>query len=56
VKGYNAAVGSFNSRLLPSARDTAELAGSLGLVPEELANVDTSLREVTGAAPALPES
>jgi len=56
VKGYNAAVGSFNSRLLPSARDTAKLAGSLDRMSEDLETVDPNLREVAGAAPALPEA
>ncbi len=51
AKSYNQAVGSFNNRLLPGARDTAELAGTLD-VPEEVAQATTTLREVS--RPALP--
>ena len=36
TKAFNDAVGSYNSRLLPKARDTAELAGDLANAPEEL--------------------
>lgn len=39
-KGYNAAMASFNARLLPSARKTAELAGELNLAPDELEAAD----------------
>ncbi len=53
TKGYNAAVASFNSRLLPGARDTAELAGDVRIVPEEMEPTNTALREVnTRALPA----
>lgn len=52
TKGYNNAIASFNSRLLPGARDTAELAGELNGVPDELEPVSTALREVN--ARALP--
>ncbi len=53
TKGYNAAVASFNSRLLPGARDTAELAGDVRIVPEEMEPANTALREVnTRALPA----
>lgn len=52
AKGYNQAVGSFNSRLLPSARDTAELAGS-DKTFDEVDQATTSLREVT-RLPGLP--
>ena len=52
TKGYNSAVASFNSRLLPGARDTAELAGDLNSVPDELEPANTALREVS--ARALP--
>ena len=48
---YNQAVGSFNGRLLPGARDTASLAGSLD-VPEDLDQATTALREVS--RPGLP--
>ena len=51
AKSYNLAVGSFNGRLLPGARDTAELAGTLE-VTEELEQASTTLREVS--RPALP--
>ena len=54
TKTFNAAVGSFNTRLLPSARDTAELAGALELAPEELSPAEGSVREVTGVPRALP--
>lgn len=36
TKAYNDAVGSYNRRLLPKARDTAELAGALEAAPAEL--------------------
>jgi DNA recombination protein RmuC len=53
TKGYNAAVASFNSRLLPGARDTAGLAGDVRIVPEEMEPANTALREVnTRALPA----
>jgi len=52
TKSYNSAVGSFNSRLLPGARDTAELAGDLNAAPEDLEPANTGLREVN--ARALP--
>lgn len=51
TKSFNAAVGAFNTRLLPSARDTAELAGELGLAPEEIAPTEAMLREVQGRLP-----
>ncbi len=41
TKGYNSAVGSFNARLLPGARDTAELAGAPERVPEALEPANT---------------
>lgn len=47
-KGYNSAVGSFNGRLLPGARETAELAGDLERLPGELEPAGTVLREVNG--------
>jgi DNA recombination protein RmuC len=46
AKGYNSAVGSFNGRLLPGARETAELAGNLERLPGELEPASTVLREV----------
>jgi DNA recombination protein RmuC len=49
-KGYNSAVGSFNGRLLPGARETAELAGDLERIPDELEPAATVLREVNGRA------
>ena len=45
-KAYNSAVGSFNARLLPGARDTAELAGAPERLPVELDPVATVPREV----------
>jgi len=44
-KAYNSAVGSFNGRLLPGARETAELAGDRERVPAELEPAATVLRE-----------
>ena len=41
TKGYNSAIGSFNARLLPGARDTAELAGAPERVPEALEPANT---------------
>jgi DNA recombination protein RmuC len=55
AKSYNAAVGSFNARLLPCARDAAELAGDIGLAPDEIAPAEATLREVSSSARALPE-
>ena len=46
-KAYNSAVASFNARLLPGARDTAELAGAPERLPGELDPVATVPREVT---------
>jgi hypothetical protein len=43
-------VGSFNGRLLPGARETAELAGDLERIPDELEPAATVLREVNGRA------
>ena len=54
TKAYNQAVGSFNARLLPGARDTAELAGDHTSVPDELELVNTVRREVKTRA--LPTS
>ena len=48
-------MGSFNTRLLPSARDTAELAGELGVELEELAPAEATMREVTGVTRALQD-
>ena len=44
VKNYNSAIGSYNSRLLPGARDTAELAGE-PVQPEALESIDLMPRE-----------
>jgi DNA recombination protein RmuC len=51
AKSYNQAVGSFNNRLLPGARATADLAGTLE-TPEEIEQATTTLRDVN--RPALP--
>lgn len=49
TRAFNDAVGSFNARLLPSARATAELAGVLEqAVPAELPPVEFTPREVEG--------
>lgn len=56
TRSYNAAVGSFNTRLLPSARNTAELARELALVPADLPTTDESMREVAGTQRALPDA
>jgi DNA recombination protein RmuC len=50
AKSYNAAIGSFNSRLLPSARSTAELAGELNVAHDDLTPAEVTLREVEGPA------
>jgi DNA recombination protein RmuC len=52
VKGFNQAVGSFNTRLLPGARNTAELAHKLDLVPTEAKAVETTLRTDVAELPA----
>ena len=44
VKHYNSAVGSYNTRLLPGARDTAALAGE-SAVPTALESIDLAPRE-----------
>jgi DNA recombination protein RmuC len=49
-RSYNSAIGSFNGRLLPGARETAELAGNLERIPEEIEPAATVLREVNGRA------
>lgn len=54
TKGYNNAVGSFNSRLLPGARDTAELAGVPERVPVDLEPATTAPRELSGPASRNP--
>ncbi|MCC7070069.1 MAG: DNA recombination protein RmuC [Deltaproteobacteria bacterium] len=49
TKAFNNAVGSFNARLLPSARATAELAGVLEqAMPAELPRVEATPSEVEG--------
>ena len=45
TKAYNEAVGSFNRRLLPAARDTADLAGELGAGLEDLDAQSRAVRE-----------
>jgi len=52
VKGFNQAVASFNTRLLPGARNTAELAHKLDLVPTEAKAVETTLRTDVAELPA----
>ena len=48
-KAYNKSVGSFNSRLLQSATDTAALTGDSTRLPEELEAAETlGLTEVKG--------
>ena len=60
TKAFNGAVGSFNSRLLPSARATAELAGVLEqaapaeVAPVELAPRDVEARLLDAAPPVDP--
>jgi DNA recombination protein RmuC len=51
AKSYNAAVGSFNSRLLPSARSAADLAGELSGTRDDLLPAEATLREVQTPAP-----
>lgn len=53
VKHYNQSVGSFNTRLLPGARATADLAHRADALPEEVRMVETVIR---GAAAELPSS
>jgi DNA recombination protein RmuC len=52
TKAFNDAVGSYNARMLPKARDTAELAGDLASAPEELEQQSRIVRDdiVGGAA------
>jgi DNA recombination protein RmuC len=44
-RAYNDAVGSFNRRLLPAARDTAELAGEIGIELDELDAQSRAVRD-----------
>lgn len=52
---FNDAVGSYNRRLVPKARATAELAGELEAVPEEIEPQSRSPREDIVGAPAAPK-
>jgi DNA recombination protein RmuC len=53
-KAFNKSVGSFNTRLLTSARATAEFAGDLERLPDELEGVDTITRtDISGVRPLL---
>ncbi len=53
-KAFNKSVGSFNTRLLSSARATAEFAGDLERLPADLENTDTTIRtDISGARPLL---
>jgi len=45
TKAFNDAVGSYNARMLPKARDTAELAGDLASAPEELEQQSRIVRD-----------
>ncbi|MBM3989243.1 MAG: DNA recombination protein RmuC [Planctomycetes bacterium] len=57
---FNDAVGSYNRRLVPKARDTAELAGELEAAPKEIELQLRSARtDIAGGAPGqrlLPEA
>ena len=57
---FNDAVGSYNRRLVPKARDTAELAGELEAAPREIELQLRSARtDIAGGAPGhklLPEA
>jgi DNA recombination protein RmuC len=57
TKAYNEAVGSFNRRLLPAARDTAELAGELGAELDDLDAQSRAVREdlAMGKGPEGPK-
>ena len=52
VKGYNQAVGSFNTRLLPGARATAELAHRQDAAPAEVKVVEAAVRGDVAELPA----
>lgn len=52
-KAFNKSVGSFNTRLLTSARATAEFAGDLERLPVDLENADTTIRTDISGARAL---
>ena len=55
TRHFNQAVGSFNTRLLPGARATAELAHRGEALPEELRAVESTTRsDVAGAPGRLP--
>jgi DNA recombination protein RmuC len=52
-KAFNDAVGSYNSRLLPKARETSELAGGLHEAPQELEMQERVLRtDIVGLPPS----
>ncbi len=55
TKAFNSAVGSLNTRLLPSARATAELAGVLEQVPDDLPPVEAAPREIEGRVRELAD-
>lgn len=52
---FNEAVGSYNRRLVPKARATAELAGELEATPEEIEPQSRIAREDILGAPAAPK-
>lgn len=52
TKAFNDAVGSYNTRLLPKARDTAEFAGDLPSAPDEIEGQERTVRDdVVGGGP-----
>jgi DNA recombination protein RmuC len=56
TKAFNDAVGSYNTRMLPKSRETAELAGDLPSAPPELESQSRVVRDDIVAARALPEA
>ncbi|MFM8979516.1 MAG: DNA recombination protein RmuC, partial [Planctomycetia bacterium] len=53
TRAFNEAVGSYNRRLVPKARDTAELAGALEAAPVEL-ELQSRLVRADVVQPSLP--
>lgn len=46
IDGYNAAVGSYETRVLPQGRKIEELSGGAKKLPETLGHIETQAREV----------
>ena len=52
VKSYNQSVGSFNTRLLPGAKVTAELTHRAEALPDDVRTVESAPRQDVAQVPA----